>query len=69
MVSDVVSKFTIGDGKKYNGHHNAPLEPGTTYNIRVRAVTKAQNGVSIKPLLKERYITRYDSRCCIYKTG
>ena len=48
MISDLVSNFTIGDGKYYNGHYNVPLEPGTTYNVAVRAVTRAQNGVSIK---------------------
>ncbi|KAK3704223.1 hypothetical protein QZH41_007843 [Actinostola sp. cb2023] len=41
---DGIDSFTIGDGKHYNGSYNVPLEPGTTYNVAVRAVTKAQNG-------------------------
>jgi len=45
---DGIHSFTIGDGKHYNGSYNVPLEPGTTYNFAVRAVTKAQNGVSVE---------------------
>ncbi|KAK3704230.1 hypothetical protein QZH41_007846 [Actinostola sp. cb2023] len=41
---DGIDSFTIGDVKYYNGSYNVPLEPGTTYNVAVRAVTKAQNG-------------------------
>ncbi|KAK3704226.1 hypothetical protein QZH41_007849 [Actinostola sp. cb2023] len=46
---DGIRSFTIGDGKYYNGSYNVPLEPGTTYNVSVRAVTKAQNGVKRRP--------------------
>jgi len=45
---DGIDSFTIGDVKYYNGSYNVPLEPGTTYNVAVRAVTKAQNGVSVE---------------------
>jgi len=45
---DGIHSFTIGDGKYYNGSYNVPLEPGTTYHFAVRAVTKAQNGVSVE---------------------
>jgi hypothetical protein len=44
---NLVANFTIGDGKNYNGYYNVPLEPGSTYRVCVRAVTKAQNGVSV----------------------
>jgi hypothetical protein len=47
LGSNLVSNFTIGDGKYYNGYYNAPLERGSTYRVFVRAVTKAQNGVSV----------------------
>jgi hypothetical protein len=47
LGSTLVANFTIGDGKYYNGYYNAPLEPASTYRVFVRAVTKAQNGVSI----------------------
>jgi len=45
---DGIHSFTIGDGEHYNGSYNIPLEPGTTYNVAVRIVTKAQNGVSVE---------------------
>ena len=39
--------LTLGDGRSYGGHLNAPLEVGATYTVVVTAVTTAQNGVSI----------------------
>jgi hypothetical protein len=48
LSPNLVANFTIGDGKYYNGHYNAPLKPGSTYIVFVRAVIKAaQNGVSV----------------------
>ena len=32
--------LTLGDGRSYGGHLNAPLEVGATYTVVVTAVTK-----------------------------
>ena len=45
------STFTIGDGLNYHGYNNAPLEPGCTYKVYVRVVTRTSNKVNLLPCL------------------
>lgn len=46
LYSNGSLNFTVGDGRFYNGYHNAPLEPGCAYKVHIRIVTKDLNGVS-----------------------
>ncbi|XP_065058065.1 receptor-type tyrosine-protein phosphatase kappa-like isoform X3 [Rhopilema esculentum] len=46
-ANNLPDELVLGNGKVYNGYHNAPLNPETLYKVHVRAVALDGNGNSV----------------------
>ena len=71
-ASNLPDELVLGNGKVYNGYHNAPLNPGTLYKVHVRAVALDGNGVGIKHgtlSMEHQQPTFYLALACIARNG